>query len=63
MGKRYWLAGQVNIPENKKQEFNDYVMEILNRLRHSETKGYHSGGQGSYRLGQTAARPEWDGSV
>lgn len=30
MEEHYWLAGKVNIPENKKQEFNACVMEILN---------------------------------
>lgn len=29
---RYWLAGKVNIPEEKKPEFNAYVMEILRRF-------------------------------
>lgn len=29
---RYWLAGKVNVPEEKKPEFNAYVMEILNRF-------------------------------
>ena len=29
---RYWLAGKVNVPEDKKPEFNKYVMEILNRF-------------------------------
>lgn len=29
---RYWLAGKVNVPEDKKPEFNAYVMEILNRF-------------------------------
>lgn len=26
---RYWLAGKVNVPEDKKAEFNTYVMAIL----------------------------------
>lgn len=30
MEEHYWLAGKVNIPENKKQEFNACVMEALN---------------------------------
>lgn len=30
MEEYYWLAGKVNIPENKKQEFNECVMEVLN---------------------------------
>ena len=29
MEDKYWLAGKVSIPEDKKQEFNEYVMEIL----------------------------------
>lgn len=29
---RYWLAGKVNVPEEKKPEFNAYVMEILKRF-------------------------------
>ena len=29
---RYWLAGKVNVPKEKKPEFNTYVMEILNRF-------------------------------
>lgn len=29
---RYWLAGKVNVPEEKNQEFNAYVMEILRRF-------------------------------
>ena len=29
---RYWLAGKVNVPADKKPEFNTYVMEILNRF-------------------------------
>lgn len=29
---RYWLAGKVNVPEEKKPEFNAYVMEILSRF-------------------------------
>ena len=28
----YWLAGKVDVPEAKKQEFNVYVMEILKRF-------------------------------
>lgn len=31
MEDRYWLAGQVNVPEDKKQELNQSVLEILNR--------------------------------
>lgn len=30
MEEHYWLAGKVNIPENKKKEFNACVMEVLN---------------------------------
>ena len=30
MEEHYWLAGKVNISENKKQEFNERVMEVLN---------------------------------
>lgn len=29
---RYWLAGKVNVPEDKKPEFNACVMKILNRF-------------------------------
>lgn len=31
MEDKYWLAGKVSIPEDKKQEFNEYVMEVLDR--------------------------------
>lgn len=29
---RYWLAGKVDVPADKKPEFNTYVMKILNRF-------------------------------
>lgn len=27
--KKYWLAGEMNIPENKKDELNEYVLKLL----------------------------------
>ncbi len=29
---KYWLVGKINVSEDKKQEFNAYVMEILRRF-------------------------------
>ena len=34
----YWLLGKVSVPDDKKQEFNDTVLEILNRCGIRKTK-------------------------
>lgn len=31
MEDKYWLAGKASVPEDKKQEFNECVMEVLDR--------------------------------
>ena len=44
---RYWLAGKVNVSEDKKPEFNKYVMEILNRFgmrKRKEIKNFQKNG-------------------
>ena len=58
---RYWLAGKVNVPEEKKPEFNAYVMEILRRFGLRKRKEIGAAGEKITILEQPA--PDENGMV
>lgn len=58
---RYWLAGKVNVPEDKKSEFNTYVMAILRRFGIRKRKEIDVEGEKITILGEPT--PDEDGIV
>ncbi len=58
---RYWLAGKVNVPEEKKPEFNACVMEILRRFGLRKRKEIDTAGEKITILEQPA--PDENGMV
>ena len=58
---RYWLAGKVNVPEDKRSEFNTYVMAILRRFGIRKRKEIDAEGEKITILGEPM--PDEDGIV